>query len=85
MNNTVVVLPAASAVFRLFDGIDSLEAHNNVFAVRGSGNVNLVREAEAVWVSGASTIAGTNNWIQTGATNVPASLAGTVSGAAPGS
>lgn len=84
VNNTVIVLPDGGAVFRLFDGIDSLEAHNNVFAVRGNGTVDMMREAEASWVSGATTIAGQNNWIQAGAENIPAGFTGTVQGADPG-
>jgi len=84
VNNTVIVLPDAPAVFRCFDGIESLEAHNNVFAVRGAGNVNLLREVEASWVSGTTTIAGQNNWIQSGATNVPTGFTGTITGSAPG-
>jgi hypothetical protein len=84
VNNTVIVMPQGGAVFRLFDGIDSLEAHNNAFAVRGSGTVNMVREAEATWVSGSTTIAGQNNWIQSGAQNIPAGFTGTIEGAEPG-
>lgn len=79
VNNTVVTM-GGSAVFRLMDGIDTLEVHNSVFAAR-TGAVALVDESAARWVSGASTIAGAKNWIQTGATKVPAALVGTVSGA----
>jgi hypothetical protein len=49
VNNTVVVA-GDDAVFRLFDGIESLEAHNNVFASAAMSTVNLVREVEASWV-----------------------------------
>ena len=44
VNNTVV--SGSSSVFRLFDGIGSLEAHNNVF-YRSGGAVSLVRTAES--------------------------------------
>lgn len=84
VNNTVVVEPSGGAVFRLFDGIDSLEASNNVFAARGGGTVDVVREVEAAWVSGSTTIAGQNNWIQAGAAHVPAGFTGTITGDDPG-
>lgn len=84
MNNTVVTVPDGGAVFRLFDGIDSLEAHNNVLAVRGGGSMTVVREVEANWVSGATTIAGRNNWIQTGAKAIPAGFSDTLQGDDPG-
>jgi MYXO-CTERM domain-containing protein len=84
VNNTVVVLPGSSAVFRLFDGIESVEMHNNVFAIDGSGTVNLVRTAEANWSTGSALIAGSNNWVATGASNVPAEWVGTLQGAEPG-
>ena len=84
VNNTVVVLPGGSAVFRLFDGIESVEMHNNVFAIDGSGVVNLVRTTEANWSTGSALIAGSNNWVATGASNVPAEWVGTLQGAEPG-
>lgn len=83
VNNTVLTAAGASAVFRLFGGIESLEAHNNVFHAPGAA-VNLYREAEALWVSGATTIFGSNNWVTTGSTNVPAGWTGTLTGADPG-
>lgn len=84
VNNTVVTLPDGGAVFRLFDGIESLEAHNNVLTVRGGGALDVMREVEADWVTGQTTIAGQNNWIQAGASNLPAGFTGTLQGADPG-
>lgn len=83
VNNTVVVQPGNAAVFRLFDSIQSLEAHNNVFLVQGSGSVNLVRQVEAAWTNGEQ-IAGSNNWVQTGAQNTPSTWTGTIEGTDPG-
>jgi len=83
VNNTVITAADASAVFRLFGGIESLEAHNNVFYAPGAG-VNLYRDVEAIWVGGSATIAGSNNWVTTGSTNVPAGWTGTLTGADPG-
>jgi hypothetical protein len=84
VNNSVVVQPGGSAVFRLFDGIESVEMHNNVFTVDGSGDVNLVRTTEAVWSTGSALIAGSNNWVITGSSNAPTEWTGTVTGADPG-
>jgi len=84
VNNTVVVLPGGSAVFRLFDSIESIEMHNNVFAVDGDGTVNLVRQVEAVWTTGSPVFAGSNNWVQTGSANVPQAWTGTLQGTDPG-
>lgn len=84
VNNTVIVQSGGPAVFRLFDGLESVEMHNNVFAVAGGGGVNLVREVEAVWASGSRQIAGSNNWVMDGSTNVPEEWTGTLTGADPG-
>jgi MYXO-CTERM domain-containing protein len=83
VNNTVVLQPGGSGVFRLFDGIDSLEAHNNVLYAIGGGGVNVTRTVEAVWVTGSAVISGTNNWIMTGSTNVPTTWTGTITGTDP--
>lgn len=82
--NTVIVAPGSgAAVFRLFSGLESVEMHSNVFAMRGGGAVNLLREVEAEWVSGRH-VAGTNNWVSSGSTNVPSEWTGTLEGADPG-
>lgn len=82
--NTVIVAPGSgSAVFRLFSGLESVEMHSNVFAMRGGGAVNLLREAEAEWTGGRA-VTGTNNWVSTGSTNVPSEWTGTVTGDDPG-
>jgi MYXO-CTERM domain-containing protein len=84
VNNTVLVQPGGSAVFRLFHGIESLSVHNNVFAVVGAGTVNMVRMVEADWSTGAPLISGSSNWVASGATNLPATWTGTISGSDPG-
>ena len=82
--NTVIVAPGATAaIFRLFSGLESVEMHSNVLAMRGGGSPNLLREAEAEWVRGR-LVAGTNNWVPTGSTNVPPEWTGTITGSDPG-
>lgn len=82
VNNTI--LTGSRAVFRLFDSLESVEMHNNVLhRIDGSG-VLVKRTVEALWTTGAEVIAGRNNWVQTGSTQVPAQWTGTVTGADPG-
>ncbi|MCU0293206.1 MAG: right-handed parallel beta-helix repeat-containing protein, partial [Thermoanaerobaculaceae bacterium] len=80
VNNTF--LCGSSAAFRIFDGIESIEMHNNVFH-RDGGVVTITRTVEASWVAGEQ-IAGSKNWVLTGAASVPAQWTGTITGAGPG-
>jgi hypothetical protein len=83
VNNTVILQPGNSGVFQLFDGIESLESHNNVlFTVDGSA-ANVEQTSDAVWVTGSETESGTANWVPAGATNIPPSWTGTITGANP--
>jgi hypothetical protein len=86
MNNTVVGIGTTSVptVFRLFDGISALNAHNNVLWREGSNGVRVVREVEADWRSGTTRIYGSNNWIDSGSTYVPAGFINTLGGSNPG-
>jgi hypothetical protein len=82
--NTVLVAPGAgAAVFRLFSRLEGVEMHSIIFAMRGGGAVNLLREVAAEWTSGRA-VAGTNNWGPTGTTNVPPEWTGMLLGADPG-
>ncbi|MEW5764884.1 MAG: hypothetical protein ACOYXN_10295 [Acidobacteriota bacterium] len=81
VHNTVVA--GTSAVFRIFDGIQSVEMHDNVFCRADGGAPNLLRTAEAEWTDGEQ-IAGRSNWVRTGSTNVPAQWTGTLYGTDPG-
>ncbi len=81
VHNTVVA--GTSAVFRIFDGIQSVEMHDNVFCRADGSALNLIRTAEAEWTDGEQ-IAGRNNWVRTGSSNVPAQWTGTLYGTDPG-
>jgi hypothetical protein len=82
VNNTI--LAGDGAVFRVFDGIESLEMHNNVVHRIGAGDPDLMRTAEADWAAGSAQISGASNWVETGSVNQPAQWTGTLSGADPG-
>lgn len=83
VNNTVVVQPEGSAVFRLFDGIGSLEAHNNVMVAADGGSISVLRDVEANWADG-SAIFGSFNWIPADSRRVPETWTDTIVGDAPG-
>lgn len=86
VNNTVVRLGFVDTptVFRLFDGIESLDAHNNVLWREGANGVRVVRESEALWTTGESQVEGTDNWVDNGSTFMPPDWSGTLQGANPG-
>lgn len=90
VNNTIIRRNANNdtpTVFRLFDGIESLEFHNNVIWREGGSSLTLVRAVEAVWTSGVR-ITGSNNWIKSGyllnPSNLPVVLGTTFTGSTPG-
>lgn len=83
VNNTIIA--GSGAVFRLFDTLQSIEMHNNIF-YRSAGGVNMIRaaEGEMAWSTGKAVYAGSNNWVVTGTTNIPKEWTGTITGAVPG-
>jgi hypothetical protein len=70
-------------VFRLFDGIESVEMHNNVFFRVGGGGVKIIQDADVSWATGSAIIAGSNNWVATNSETVPSQWTGTLTGADP--
>jgi hypothetical protein len=65
-------------------GLESIELHNNVFyATNGTPDVLSDVDLGAYWVAGRQ-VAGSNNWTETGSTEVPSEWTGTVTGADPG-
>jgi hypothetical protein len=85
LNNTIITATGSGAVFRLFDQLESVEMHNNIIVTNGTGGPTVVRAAdgEFSWVNGAN-IAGSHNWVMSGATAIPSQWTGTVQGASPG-
>ena len=86
VNNTFVRTAAGqgSAVFRMFDSVESIEMSNNVFFNADGTAPRLFRQVEADWVSGTPQVAGQNNWVETGAVDFPPGWTGTISGTDPG-
>lgn len=82
VNNTFIC--SSSAVFRLFDGMESIEMHNNVFYHLSGGVVDIYRDAEVNWSTGVERMAGANNWIPDNALHIPSQWAATIAGSTPG-
>ena len=83
VNNTFVMAASSSAVFRLFDGIESFEAHNNVLYRAGGGAVNVIDDGEVTWLGGTPRISGSRNWVSSGSSDAPASGARPAPGRTP--
>jgi len=82
VNNTII--SHSSSVFRLFDGIESIEMHNNVMASAIGGAVDVIRTVDANWAAGVEIIAGSHNWVPIGTSDVPVQWVNTRMGATPG-
>lgn len=89
VNNTVIHSGTADnqtpAMFRLFDGIDALELHNNVFHRIGPAALRVFRrDIVSAGVVGDPIVGGSNNWIDAGSTSIPDDWIGTTFGNTPG-
>ncbi|APR85086.1 Hypothetical protein A7982_10435 [Minicystis rosea] len=84
VNNTIVLARGARAVFRLFDGLECIQMHNNAIAHEGGGPVHVVIEEQVHWAAGRPVITGSNNWIPMGSSGVPPTWARTLAGRDPG-
>lgn len=88
VNNTFLLSSGQdTTVFRIFQEMQSVEMHNNVIDVTAGGVPRIIRavDGELVWTDGRQ-IRGSNNWIESTATFVPAAgeWSGTLSGTSPG-
>lgn len=84
LNNSVVMGNAStSAVFRPFDGIESVELHNNVLYRQGGGAVTVFKDTDASW-AGGRVVGGSNNWVTSGSSLVPSEWSNTRRGTSPG-
>lgn len=83
VNNTVIADGGTKYIFRLFDGLESVEMHNNVFASASATPFTLIRDVEAKWAKGHPIVTGSNNWVPTGM-KTPAQWTKTIAGSDPG-
>ncbi|MFS8065195.1 MAG: hypothetical protein ACMG6S_02365 [Byssovorax sp.] len=83
-NNTIVLGPETRAVFRLFNGLESIEMHNNAFFREGGGGVRVLYEDDVRWARGRPLCAGTHNWLPRGSTSIPREWESTLFGVDPG-
>jgi hypothetical protein len=84
LSNTVVLGNATTAaVFRPFDGIESVEMNDNVLYRQGGGTVRVLNDGDASWVNGVQ-VAGSNNWVTSGSTSIPSTWRNTRQGSNPG-
>jgi hypothetical protein len=78
VNNTFILAPDSMEAIQLFDGVESVELHNNVFFRTGGGSLKVLRD-EASWTTGSALIAGSHNFVPTGSTS-PSQWTGTLTG-----
>ncbi|HKB66204.1 MAG TPA: hypothetical protein VKC61_10145 [Pyrinomonadaceae bacterium] len=85
VNNTFILRQGqVSPAVETFEGIESLEMHNNVFFRVGGAPIDkMVLETRTRWVAGRVST-GSNNWIPTGSALVPTAWIATIIGADPG-
>ncbi len=85
VNNTFILRQGqVSPAVEIFEGIESLEMHNNVFFRVGGAPIDkMVLETRTRWVAGRVST-GSNNWVPTGSALIPTAWTGTVLGTNPG-
>lgn len=82
--NTIILAPTTTAaVFRLFDNLQSFEAHNNVIYRLGGGTVKITDTSGLSIPLATVAVSGSNNWIPSGSTLIPAQWTGTLTGTNP--
>ncbi len=85
VNNTFILRQGqTSPAIEIFQGIESLEVHNNIFFRPGGEPIDkVVLETGVTWVSGRVST-GSNNWLPSGSAMIPADWTGTLFGTNPG-
>ena len=82
VNNTFLLAQGSAAAIHAFDGIESIEMHNNVFFRIGGGSVQILRN-DGVWAGGSMILAGSKNAVPSG-TSIPSGWQGTIVANDPG-
>ncbi|AKT41001.1 right-handed parallel beta-helix repeat-containing protein [Chondromyces crocatus] len=71
-NNTFLLKQGSSAAIHAFDGIESIELHNNIFHRVGGGSVQVLRD-DGTWTGGSQLVKGVKNATPQGSA-IPAGL-----------
>ena len=85
VNNTFILRQGqTSPAIEIFEGIESLEVHNNVFFRVGGAPIDkVVLETRVRWVAGRVST-GSNNWLPSNSAMIPSGWGGTIFGSNPG-
>lgn len=86
ISNNTFVTSSSSAIsaIRMFMGIQSVEAYNNVFYNYGAGTLNILNDQGANWASGYREAFGSHNWLRNaGVSMIPSEWLSTVYGTTP--
>lgn len=84
VNNTFILQASTtSSAIQVFDQVESVEMHNNVFYRLGGGALSVLNTSSAAWTTGSAVVAGGNNWVPNGTTDLPSSC-GATQGSDPG-
>jgi hypothetical protein len=82
VNNTFILQGTSDAV-RTYQGVGTIEMHNNVFYNKTSASgTSVIDDSNIRWSNGRQ-VKGSNNWIQTGTPLVPSEFTVTQSGTNP--
>ena len=84
VNNTILVTSGVNTtIFRIFAGVQAVEAHNNLLYANAGGTLTVERTVEADWINGRR-VGGSNNWVPVGSVNIPPEWTATLSASDPG-
>jgi hypothetical protein len=84
VNNTFIQTGSGD-IIRTFQDVETLEMYNNVIYNTSAGSTTRVlNDTDGSWVHGSRLVVGSNNFILTGATNIPTQLTATVTASSPG-
>jgi hypothetical protein len=84
VNNTFIQTGSGD-IIRTFQDVETLEMYNNViYSTTAGRTTRVLNDDDGSWVHGSRLVIGSNNFILTGATNIPTQLTGTVTESTPG-
>lgn len=81
-NNDFIVNQDGNPVVQVFDRVETLEMHNNIFYKTGGGTVAVYTDTDGTWVDGYAILGGYTNWIPV-SSSIPSQWIGTIFGTDP--